>query len=183
MLKFFKKKTLPTPTKQVPIPLPEITGDKMSPVTIAEMLRSNTAIWGWYKATDLKNNQINFTAILNMTIGFDGFALFRREGDYLVKYRVEAVGKELKIYLKISEICRLSNSNIMELFNTELSDAYKLFYDEDSKYAAGCQSYVHDITEEMIENKLSNNRVFLIGEEHFFKISDYPDGLPSEIEK
>lgn len=182
MFNFFKNKILPPPAEQSPIPLPEITVDKMNPVTISEMLRNNIAIWGWYKVSDLKNNQMNFTALLNMTIGFEGLALFRREGDYIVKYRVEVVGKELKTYLRISEICRLSNSNIMELFNTELSDAYKLFYDEDSKYTAECQSYVHDINEEMINDKLSNNRVFHIGEEHFFKKSDYPDGLPAEFE-
>lgn len=181
MLNFLKKKMQSQPVEQNPIPLPEIPDDKMNPVAIAEMLKNKTAIWGWYKVTDLKNNQMNFTAILNMTIGFDGLALFRREGDYLVKYRVDAVGKECTICMKISEICKLSNSNIMELFNTELSDAYKLFYDENSEYAAECQSYVHDITEEMIENNLSNNRVFFIGEEHFFKKSDYPDGLPTKL--
>lgn len=183
MFHLFKKKKLTQPAEQNLIPLPEIPYNKMNPVTIANMLRNNTAIWAWYKVTDYKNNQMNYSAILNITIGFDGLALFRKEGNYLVKYHVNAVGKECKIYLKINNICRFSNSNIMELFNTELSDAYRLFYDEDSEYAAGCQCYVYDITEEMIENKLSQNRVFYIGEEHFFKKSDYPNGLPIKSEK
>jgi deoxyadenosine/deoxycytidine kinase len=67
----------------------------------------------------------------------------------------------------------------MELYNTEFADAYKLFYDNESEYSAGCQCYVHDVHIDMIENELSKRRVFHIGEEHFFKKSDYPNGLPT----
>jgi len=183
MFDFFKKKPQPQPAEQNPLPLPEIPAEKMNPVAIGEMLKNHTAIWGWYKVMDMKNGNMNVSALLNMTLGFEGFALFRREGDYLIKYRIDSVGENHAIYMKISEICRLSNSNVMELFNTELSDAYKLFYDEESNYAAGCQSYIHDINEQMIEDKLSNNRVFHVGEEHFYKKSDYPDGLPPELER
>lgn len=183
MFDFFKRKQQPQPAEQNPIPLPEIPSEKMNPVALHEMLKNRTAIWGWYKVTDMRNNELNFSALLNMTLGFDGFAVFRREGDYLVKYRVDSVGEEHAIYMKLSEICRLTPSNVMELYNIEFADAYKLFYDDDSNYSAGCQCYVHDVNEEMIENALSTRRVFHIGEEHFFKKSDYPDGLPTAEEE
>lgn len=183
MFEFFKKKPDPQVEEKNPIPLPEIAADKMNPVAIAEMIKNDTAIWGWYKVTDLKNNNINVTAMLNMTYGFDGLALFRKEGDFLVKYRVDVVGEELKIYTKLADVCKLTNSNIMELFNTELSDAYKLFYDENSEYSAGCQSYVHDVNEDMLNDYLSTHRVFHVGEEHFFAKKDYPNGLPTDEEE
>lgn len=183
MFDFFKKKPIPQADEKTPIPLPVIPEEKMTPTAIAEMIKNGTAIWGWYKVTDLKNNTINVTAMLNMTYGFEGLALFRKEGDYIIKYRVDVVGKDLEIYMKISEICKLTNSNIMEIYNTELSDAYKLMYDEKSEYTSKCQSYVHDITSEMLDDYLETHRVFVVGEEHFFAKKDYPDGLPMDSEK
>lgn len=155
----------------------------MNPATLFEMIKKHTAIWGWYKVTDMKNNELNSSALLNMTLGFDGFAVFRREHDYLVKYRVDTIGEKHAIYMKISEVCRLTPSNVMELYNTEFADAYKLFYDDESKYSAKCQSYVHDINIEMVENVLSMKRVFYVGEEHFYKKADYSDDLPITEEK
>ena len=77
MFDFFKRKQQPQ------LPLPEIPSEKMNPVALHEMLKNRTAIWGWLKVTDMRNNELNFSALLNRTLGFDGFAVFRREGDYL----------------------------------------------------------------------------------------------------
>ena len=169
MLDFFKKKLRPAPKETIPIPLPALSKDKYDPVKIYDMLDHGDAIWGWYKADELKDGQVNLSAMLNMTYGFEGLALFRRESDYLVKYRVDAVGDALEICLKISEICKFSRSNVMELFNTELSDAYKLLYDEQQDYAANCKAYVHDLTDDKINDYLTNHRVMIIGNEHFKK--------------
>lgn len=182
MFDFFRKKTQPIQEEQMPIPLHELPAEKNNPVAIESLLKDGDAVWGWYRVTDLKNGQLNFSAMLNMTYGFEGIALFRKEGDYLVKYRTDVVGEALEIHLKISEICKFSHSNVMELFNTELSDAYKLLYDEQQDFAANCQAYIHDLTEEKINDYLSNHRVMNVGEEHFFAKKDYPNGLPEDME-
>lgn len=169
MLDFLKKKRQPVQEEKMPIPLPEFPAEKNNPVAIESLLKDGNAVWGWYKVDDLKNGQINFSAMLNMTYGFEGIALFRKEGNFLVKYRTDVFGEKLEIHLKISEICKFSHSNVMELFNTELSGAYKLFLDEDQEFCAQCQSYIHDLTEEKINDYLTNHRVMNVGEEHFIK--------------
>lgn len=183
MFDFFKKKPQPQQVEQMPIPLPELDAEKVNPVAIESLFRDGHAIWGWYKVMDTKNGQINFSAMLNMTYGFEGIALFRKEGDYLVKYCTDVVGDNLEIHLKISEICKFSHSNVMELFNTQLSDAYKLLYDEEQDFATNCQAYIHDLTIEIIDNYLTNHRTINIGEEHFFAKKDYPNGLPEDMVK
>lgn len=183
MFDFFKKKLQSTSKEQIPIPLPELIAEKNDPVAIEDLFKRGDAIWGWYKITNQKNGQPNFSAMLNMTYGFDGIVLFRKEGNFLVKYRTDVIGNELEIYLKISEICRFTHSNIMNLFNTELSDAYKLLYDEQQELATHCNAYIHDLTEEIINDYLTNHRVMYVGKEHFFSKKDYPHGLPDEYKK
>ena len=168
MFTLFKKKQ-PEPAEKNPIPLPEIPSNEINPVELFEMLNNGTAIWGWYKLTHQKNNTVNVSALHNMTIGFEGLAVFRREGNYLVKYRVDVIGEKYYICLKLSEICKLTRSNLMELYNTELTDAYKLFYDYDCSYSAACRCYAHNVTNDMIEQALSQRRVFHICDENFIK--------------
>lgn len=185
MFEFFKQKQKPQPDQEdrLPIPVPELPADMNNPVAIYDLLNNGDAIWGWYNVIDMKNGQMNYSAMLNMTYGFEGMALFRKEADYLIKYLTEVVGKDLEIYMKISKICKFTHSNVMELYNTELSDAKKLLYDEKQEFAVGCQSYVHDIDVDMIENALSKRRVMIVGDEHFFSKKDYPNGLPEDLEK
>lgn len=182
MFDFFRKKPQQQQEEQTPIPLPELPTDQNNPVAIESLLKDGNAIWGWYKVMDMKNGQMNLSAMLNMTYGFEGIALFRKEGDFLVKYLTDVVGESLEIHLKISEICKFSHSNVMELFNTELSDAYKLLYDEQQDFAAHCQAYIHDLNETKINDYLTNHRVMIVGEEHFFAKKDYPNGLPEDME-
>lgn len=183
MFDWFKKRPQPVQEEKMPIPLPELPAEKNNPVAIETLLKDGNAVWGWYKVADLKNGQINISAMMNMTYGFEGIALFRKEGDFLVKYRTDVVGENLEIHLKISEICKFTHSNVMELYNTELSDAYKVLLDEEQDFAAHCQAYIHDLTEETINDYLTNHRVMAVGEEHFFAKKDYPNGLPEEFEK
>lgn len=184
MFDWFKKKPQPQQQEEKhPLPLPELDADKNNPVAIEALLKDGNAIWGWYKADQLDNGQLNLSAIFNMTYGFDGLALFRKEEDYLVKYRVDVIGDSLEIHLKISEICKFSHSNVMELFNTELSDAYKILLDEQQNIAANCQAYIHDLTAEDIDDYLTNHRVMTVGDEHFFRKEDYPNGLPEDMQR
>lgn len=182
MFDWFKKRPQPVQEEKMPIPLPELPAEKNNPVAIETLLKDGNAVWGWYKVADLKNGQINISAMMNMTYGFEGIALFRKEGDFLVKYLTDVVGEKLEIHLKISEICKFTHSNVMELYNTELSDAYKVLLDAEQNFVARCQAYIHDLTEEKINDYLTNHRVMNVGEEHFFAKKDYPNGLPEDME-
>lgn len=179
MFEFFSKKNKTVEEEQPPIPLPELIQSKNNPVAIESILKDGNALWGWYKADQLSNGQLNLTAMINISYGFDGLALFRKEGDFLVKYRTEIIQK--KIFLRISEISLFTHSNIMELYNTELSDSYKILYDEEQVVAANCQAYIHDLTKKTINDYLTNHRVMTVGEEHFYSKKDYPNGLPEEF--
>ena len=183
MFDFFRKKSQPVQSELMPIPLPELPAEKNNPVAIESLLKDGNAVWGWYKVADFKNGQINISAMMNITYGFEGIALFRKEGHFLVKYRTDVVGKKLELHLKISEICKFTHSNVMELYNTELSDAYKVLLDEEQEFAAHCQAYIHDLTEESINDYLTNHRVMAVGEEHFFAKKDYPNGLPENLKR
>lgn len=171
-----KKNT--TPVELDPIDLPVLNYKSSSPADILSLLIDGNTIWAWFKVDHIINGQLNFTAMMNMSYGFEGLAVYKKVNNYLYKYNVD-VDKEGIIYLKISEISRFINSNIMELFNTDMHDAYKLFYDHNSDFFDHTMCYITDITEELIERKLEDNRVFKIDESHFYKKSDYSDGLPS----
>ena len=78
MFDWFKKKPQPQQEEQMPIPLPELDSEKNNPVAIEALLKDGNAIWGWYKVMDMKNGQMNYSAILNMTYGFEGIALLEK---------------------------------------------------------------------------------------------------------
>ena len=118
MFDWFKKKPQPVQEEKMPIPLPELPAEKNNPVAIESLLKDGNAVWGWYKVADLKNGQINISAMMNMTYGFEGIALFRKEGDFLVKYRTDVDGEKLEIHLKISEICKFTHSNVCLLYTS-----------------------------------------------------------------
>ena len=181
MFDIFKKKRRSAQEIHPPIPLPRLSQERNNPVAIESLLKDGDAIWGWFKVNDLKYGKINFLAIQNITYGFDGIALFRKEGNYLVKYCINVLGEQLEICLRINEICKFSHSNIMELFNTELFNSFMIFYDEKQQFADRCKSYVHDLTEETIDNYLTHHRSMIIGKEHFLsEDSDLPETMYKE---
>lgn len=169
----FKKK--PTkPKERKPLNLPEVPADKFTPADIAEMINNGTPIWTWTSILD----NFNVTAMLNMQGNcLDGFAMFRKEHDLLIKY-VAVVCQDLQsMTMKITEICKCTNSNIIELYNTELKDAHKVYYD-DLGLTEEVRYFVHDLEYEKIAAYLEKNRVMYVGEEHFIKNPDYQE--PSE---
>lgn len=168
----FKKKA-PAPKERKPLNLPEITEDKMTLVNISAMINEGIPIWTWTSMLD----KWNTTAMLNMRGDLlDGFAMFRKEQDFLIKY-VAIVGSDHKsMTLKIREICKCSNSNILELINTEFADAYKVYYD-DAQLTENLQYYVHDLDADTINEYLEKNRLLHVSEEHFVKKKDIEEDI------
>ena len=75
------------------------------------------------------------------------------------------------LVLKLNEVQRMSNSNVMELFNSDLKDAYRVYYDDEG-ITENLQSFVHDVTDEMIEAELQTKRVMVVTDDHFKKRED-----------
>ena len=154
-----------------PLNLPEIPTDKFTPAEIAEMINNGIPIWTW---TNILENY-NITAISNMQGNcLDGFAMYRKEYDLLVKY-VAVVCQELEtMTMKISDICKCTNSNIMELYNSDLKDSYKVYYDNVG-LTNEVRYFVHDLDYEKIVAYLKNNRVMYVSDEHFIKNPGYQE--------
>lgn len=172
----FKKKT-PVQRERKPLNLPEIPADKMDLVNIAAMINEGTPIWTWTSLLD----KWNTTAMLNMQgNALDGFAMFRKEYDYLVKYVAVVDQNQQSMTLKISEICKCTTSNILELINTELRDAYRIYYDTDRRTET-LQFYVHNLDDETIDKHLKNERVLYVSDDHFIKKVDAENGIERDV--
>lgn len=158
-----KKQTSESDGERHPINLPEVPEDKFNAVGIAELLRGGSTIWAWYDLIKKKNvhAMMNYTGNAARTI-----AVFRVEDDYLVKY-IAYVGKN-EVCMKLSEIQRMTNSNVMELYNADLKDAFHVYYD-DQGLTESLQSFVHDVTDEMIEAELQTKRVMVVTDDHFIR--------------
>lgn len=168
----FKRKA-PVQRERKPLNLPEIPADKMDLVNISAMINEGTPIWTWTSLLD----KWNTTAMLNMQgNALDGFAMFRKEHDYLIKYVAVVSQDNQSMTLKIREICKCTNSNILELINTEIKDAYRVYYD-DKHLTENLQYYVHDLDVETINEHLKNERVLYVSEEHFIKKDDAEIGI------
>ncbi|SHI97089.1 hypothetical protein SAMN02745229_03914 [Butyrivibrio fibrisolvens DSM 3071] len=170
----FKKKPAPK-TERKPLNLPEVPADKMNPADIVQMLSEGTPIWTWTSIMD----KYNYTAMLNMQGNcLDGFAMFRKEEDLLIKY-VGVIGSDKKMIMKITEVQLFKNSNIMELFETELKDAYRVYYD-DEHLTENLSFFCYDVTYDEMKKYLEGNRVMYISEDHFMK---KPEAVTAESEE
>ena len=61
-------------------------------LSIENHLKSGSTIWAWYKINDFKikdGRQLNISALENLSYRFDGLTALRKEGNYLIYYRVE----------------------------------------------------------------------------------------------
>lgn len=189
MFDFLKKKpSVPEPTEpRRPLNLPVLSKNNFNPETIAEYLKNDTPIWAWYNAKDMPmtddNGNWNFNALLALENGrFDGFSMFRKEGNLICKYTLDIFNDGKELNLKLSDIREMKNSNILELCRRDLKEAYELYHD-DENIASTLPAYVHDITAEKASLYIKDKRVYHVGEEHFYKKSDYPDGLPADAEE
>lgn len=73
--------------------------------------------------------------------------------------------------MQLDQIREFKNSNIMEIINGDLHEAYELYHD-DKNLTAKKSFYCHDITTEKARKYLTHNRIMYVGEEHFIKKSN-----------
>ncbi len=150
------------------IDLPELLAVDLNPVSILKKLKDGSTIWAWYNIMDFKikrgKRQINLTAFENVSYRFDGLTALKKSGDYLIYYRVE-IGSSLGIYVKPFMIYALKNSCLAEIFSVELTNAHKLFLDENSDFFASCGSFTHSLSEEEIDSYMDWHRYRTIEKE------------------
>lgn len=162
-----------------PVNLPEISADKINPADIYKLLDDDTIIWAWYSITDKQNT----ATFLNMSLtgcNPDSFIVFRKIDKHIMKYAVTFDDK-MKIFLRPNEVYKMSPSAVMDIFNGELKNAFKIYYDSDGLTLKE-QAYVTDLTSEIIDSELIDKRSMIIGEEHFIKNSDIINESSKETE-
>lgn len=175
-----KQKSVPQPNSigRRPLKLPLIDKKDVTVENIASYLKDGTPIWAWYVTSEMVGNSakvIEKAAHGMETNALDNFEMYRVEGNYICRYYSHIMKDGM--YMKLDEICELKNTNIMEIVNNDLSLAYEVYHD-DIGFTENTQCYVHDVTEEMIEEYLKDHRVMYVGDEHFYRKKDYPDGPP-----
>ncbi len=169
--RIFGKKAFPNPDRK-PINLPVI--EDKSPDKIIGMLRDDIPIWAWFDAMQATNEDgsWNFDALYALEKGrFDGFAMYRKEGDFLCKYDTYIFKNDSRFHLKLQEIREFKNSNVLEICNTDFKNARELYYDVEGLTDEQLH-FVHDLTEEEIKEYLSHNLVMHVSDEHFKKKED-----------
>ena len=117
-----KKKNKTEETSADLIDLPEFPTVQKDFLSIENHLKSGSTIWAWYKINDFKikdGRQLNISALENLSYRFDGLTALRKEGNYLIYYRVE-IDRTFGIYLNlqrstISKIAVLQNFTLTNL--------------------------------------------------------------------
>ena len=177
--KFFKKKAdKAAAADRRPLKLPEVPKDQQNVAGIAKILNDGTPVWAWYSMTDKPD--IYVTRFLTGNL-LDGFAMWRIEGTYLCMY-IAHFDENMNVHLKLEEVRRATNSDIMAVVDSDMTYAFSIMYD-DVNYTENTLAFVNDVTPEMIENKLQDKSTWIVENEHFYKKADYPDGLPEDTKK
>lgn len=162
LVKQFQKKK-----EESPLPFPYLPSENLTPDSLFNILQNGTAIWAWYNVLE------DFNAhTWAYTDGyFYGFAVFRKEGNYLFKYGIDIDEEQRKFYLVLREITRFTASNVIDLLNNELEDAYRIHWDPDD-LTSNYDAYVHTVTEEEIESCLEFNQVMYLTRDHYPTMED-----------
>lgn len=171
-----KKKSRPDNTAhRRPLNLPLISKKDIIPEIIASYLKNGIPIWAWYNAIDKPtdaNGKWSINTLLAIEKGrFDYFIMFRKEEGFLCKYILEIFNHGEELHLRLDQIREMKNSNIMEIINADLLEAYEVYHD-DENIAATMSFYCHDITAEKARAYLKNKRVMYVDESNFFKRSE-----------
>lgn len=161
--------------KRWPLKLPEVPKDQQNVADIARYLHAGKPIWAWYSLSDKPDFYVTRFLTGNR---MDGFAMWRVEGDYLCMY-IAYFDADMVVYLKLAEIRKATNSNILAVIESDMTYAYKIMYD-DMHYTADTMLYVHDVTPEMIAKELQDKSTWIVGEEHFI-CKDNHEGLARDI--
>ena len=157
--KFFKKNDV---KKRMPLKLPEVPKDQINVAGIAQYLHAGTPIWAWYSMTDKPNFYVTRYLTGNR---LDGFAVWRLEGDYLCMY-IAYIDADMVVYLKLAEIRKATNSDILAVIESDMTYAYRIMYD-DMHYTAHTMVFLHDVTPVMIAKELQDKSTWIVGDEHF----------------
>lgn len=176
MFGFGRKK--PQPEEQHTLKLPLIEQKDFTPDKIAEYLRSDIPILAVYDPT--KKTQIDGHWSFEMLLGAEmnglrpSVSMFRKEGPFLCNYKAYKFDGDPVFHFILYEVYEMKNSNIMDLCNTKLREAYELYHDDD-KMVETQMFYDNDFTEEEgLETfrKHPNVRTIYIGKERLIKKSD-----------
>lgn len=150
------------------IDLPELQADQANVGNIVTVLQNGATIWGWYKMHDYRvvngSRYLNVPAISNISYGFDGLTALRKYNCYLIYYKVD-VDAMLGIYLRPTSIYSFKNSNIAALCSSELSNAHKLYLDNNSNFFAQCGQYIYNMDDKNLESYTALHRGITIAKE------------------
>lgn len=128
MFKFINKK------KQHILTLPLLNPKDLKPDKIAEYLQNDIPI---VAVTDpIKQSQTNGRWNFEMLIGMEmnglrpSLTLYRKEGPFLCKYRAYDFQGHPSLYFLLWDVFEMKNSNIFELCNGDLKDAFEIYHDD-----------------------------------------------------
>lgn len=170
MFNFFKKLFRKKKQKKRQIlMLPEVPSEEQNYITIKRYLDEEIPIWTW---NSLIEGQENFLKALDSIHGnyLDGLTLIRKEEGFIAIYTAVVNSKTGKTIMKIRDIMKYNDSNIMELLSSEIRVAHKVYYD-DVNFHTSLEYYVHDVTAEELDTYLIKNRVFKVSDDRFMRIA------------
>ena len=160
--KIFRKKEYSGGPTERPWNMPEIPEKQLTVSHISNLLREKRPIWAWFSILQKPNDTVYYFLTGNR---IDGFGTWILNGEYLFEY-IAYFDDRGAVILRLTEIRRMTNSNILELINSTLQKAYCVMYD-DQNHTANVKVIATDITQEMIESELQNKEKWHIGPEHF----------------
>lgn len=163
---FSRKKKLPQERK--PLKLPEISEEDLTVQKVAELIKNGTPIWLWYNLTAYNSDTLPINALATLRRNYlDGFIVYVLDPeDNLIKKYLFDNFKDGEIYLIPVEIMDNKYSNIIDIFNREITDAYRVYYDNEGM-TDNCIVYQHDISSEEAKKYLRTNQVMHITEDRF----------------
>lgn len=173
MFGFFKKqKKSVTPEEKKILTIPIFNDEDFTIDNIATYLRNGTPILTVY---DPRKAHDSMT--FNFLLGIENNGLnpsvymYRKEGNLLCCYTSFQFEGDRTLHFMLLKVWEFKNSNIMELFNSDLKDADEIYHD-DENVVASQRYYKHDFTEEEGIEYFKNHpkeRSLYIGKERLVK--------------
>lgn len=149
MFGFFKKqKKSVSPEEKKTLTIPIFSDEDFTIDNIATYLRNGTPILTVYDPRKAHNSMT-----FNLLFGVENNGLnpsvymYRKEGKLLCCYTSFQFEDDRTLHFMLLKVWEFKNSNIMELFNSDLKDADEIYHD-DENVVASQRYYVHDFTEE-----------------------------------
>lgn len=176
MFGFFKRqKKAILPEEKHTLTIPIFTDEDFTIDNIATYLRNETPILTVYNP-----QKAHDSVTFNLLLGIENNGLnpsvymYRKEGSLLCCYSSFQYEGDSTLHFMLYKVWEFKNSNIMELFNTDLKDADEVYHD-DENVVASQKYYVHNFTEEEGIEYFKNHpkeRSLYIGKERLVKKED-----------